>query len=68
MDKNTLILVSLIYILIGTLVLAIDRRYVRKSFRWYAYRSPFWAGFNFGLYQWSIIILYPIWLIQRLIK
>jgi hypothetical protein len=68
MDKNTLILVSLIYILIGTLVLAIDLRYVRESFRWNAHRSPFWAGFNFGLYQWSIIILYPIWLIQRLIK
>lgn len=68
MEKDTLILFSLIWIALGSLVLAIDRKHVRRSFNWEIYRKPFWAGFRFGLYQWSVIILFPIWLLQRLIK
>lgn len=68
MDKDTLILVSLIWIAVGSFVLAIDRKHIRRSFNWNKYNTPFWAGFNFGLYQWSVIILFPIWLLQRLLK
>lgn len=68
MDKDLVILILLIYLCLGSLVLAIDMKQVYRSFNWKLYRKPFWAGFRFGLYQWTVIILFPIWLIQRLIK
>ena len=68
MDKDNLVLIALIYLLIGILVLIFDRKKVHENFNWVEDRTPFWNGFYFGFYQWSIIVLFPIWLYQRLSK
>jgi len=50
--------------IIGIIVLILDRKRIKETHK-PVNGSPFYQGFMFGLYQASIIIMYPFHLLMR---
>ena len=57
--EKLLLIIAIIYCLIGLVVLVVDNKRIKESCVIYPNQTPFYNGFMLGLFQASIIIMYP---------
>jgi len=56
---KTFLVVAIVYCLIGLIVVIVDNKRIKESCKTYPNHTPFYSGFMLGLFQASIIIMYP---------